>query len=249
MARKILAGNWKMHKTREECREFFKDFNKKADKRSGLDIMIAAPYTLLETAKEAAADGTWVLGQNLHFEAQGAYTGEVSAAMLKELGVSGSLIGHSERRQYFGETDETVAKKAKAALDAGLSAVVCVGETLEQRDSGATEQVLSQQLTKGLAGVPYDPALVLAYEPVWAIGTGKTATPELAQAAHSFIRKQLAELYGSEHAAEIPILYGGSMKPSNVAELTAQPDIDGGLVGGASLKADDFADMVAKFSL
>lgn len=252
MARKILAGNWKMHKTREECRDFFKDFSKNLDKApapKGLDLMIAVPYTLLATAKDEAPKSTWILSQNVHFEPQGAYTGEVSAAMLKDLGISGTLIGHSERRQYFAETDESVAKKTKAALSGGLSAVVCIGETLEQRESGAMEAVLAQQLREGLAGVPYDPALVVAYEPVWAIGTGKTASPDQAQQAHKFIRGQLAELYSEDHAQQIPILYGGSMKPGNVAELTAQPDIDGGLVGGASLSADDFAEMVVKFSL
>lgn len=252
MARKILAGNWKMHKTTAECREFFKDLAKALDKNkkpAELSLMLAVPYTLLATAKDKAPNDVWVLAQNVHFEDKGAFTGEISAPMVKDLGISGSLIGHSERRQYFAETDESVAKKAKAALNAGLSAVVCVGETLEQRDGGATEKVLAEQLTKGLAGVPYDPALVVAYEPVWAIGTGKTATPELAQKAHAFIRSQLSELYGADHAAAIPILYGGSMKPSNIAELTAEPDIDGGLVGGASLSAEDFSAMIHKFTL
>lgn len=249
MARKILAGNWKMHKNREECRAFFKAFKEKVTKPDGLDIMIAAPYTQLETAKEEADPATWILAQNVHFEDKGAFTGEVSAAMLKELGVSGTLIGHSERRQYFGETDATVAKKTKAALAAGLSAIVCIGETLEQREAGQMEDVLSTQLKQGLDGVSYDPALVIAYEPVWAIGTGKTATPEQAQSAHAFIRGQLAKLFNEGHSRSIPILYGGSMKPGNVSELTSQPDIDGGLVGGASLSADDFADMVIRFSL
>lgn len=252
MARKILAGNWKMHKTREECRDFFKDLTKNLEKNpvpKGLSLMTAVPATLIGDAVDKAPDGVWVLGQNVHFEKQGAFTGEISAAMLKDSGANGTLIGHSERRQYFGETDATVAKKTRAALNGGLSAIVCIGETLEERDGGRTEAVLAQQLKGGLEGVPYDPALVIAYEPVWAIGTGKTATPEMAQAAHKFIRGQLAELFGADHAEAIPILYGGSMKPGNVAELTAEADIDGGLVGGASLSPDDFAEMVTKFSL
>lgn len=252
MARKILAGNWKMHKTRAECREFFKDFEKalaKSKKPAELSLMLAVPYTLLETAKDKAPDDLWILSQNVHFEDKGAFTGEISASMLKDLKVSGTLVGHSERRQYFAETDATVAKKTAAALNHGLTAVVCVGETLEERESGAMETVLAGQLSQGLKNIPYDPALIVAYEPVWAIGTGKTATPAIAQEAHAFIRGQLAELYGRDNAAEIPILYGGSMKPGNIADLTAQPDIDGGLVGGASLSADDFAEMAGKFSL
>lgn len=252
MARKILAGNWKMHKTQNDCRHFFNDLTKAFRDKTRpeeLSLMLAVPYTLLRTARELAPEGLWVISQNVHFEQEGAFTGEVSAPMLKDMGIPGTLIGHSERRQYFAETDATVAKKAAAALNSGMSAVVCVGETLAERDGGSTEAVLAQQLTKGLAGVPYDPALVIAYEPVWAIGTGKTATPAIAQQAHAFIRGQLAELYGKDHAAAIPILYGGSMKPGNVAELTAEADIDGGLVGGASLSAEDFAEMAFKFSL
>ena len=184
--------------------------------------------------------------QNVHWAEKGAFTGEISAAMLKELGVQYVVIGHSERRQYFGETDETVNKRTKAALAAGLKPIVCVGETLAEREAGATTKVVERQVRVGLAGLhsaDWD-QLVLAYEPVWAIGTGKTATTAQAQEVHAFIRKLLAELAGAEAAAKLRIQYGGSMKPENAKELISQPDIDGGLIGGASLEAKSFADIV-----
>jgi triosephosphate isomerase len=192
---------------------------------------------------EAAGSNIAVGAQNVHWESSGAFTGEVCAEMLLELGVEYVVIGHSERRQYFGETDQTVNKRLHAALAAGLKPVVCVGETLEQREAGRTEQVVGEQLDGGLADLtPSQLAkVILAYEPVWAIGTGKTATPEMAQEVHAFIRKRLCGLADSQTAEGIRIQYGGSVKPGNAAELLGQPDIDGALVGGASLKADDFA--------
>jgi len=207
----IIAGNWKMYRG--------------PDPRSlaGLDAIVCPPYTRLRECVEA---GLTTYAQNVHWEAEGAYTGEISAAMLLELGVTGSLVGHSERRQYFGETDETVAKRMRGALDAGLHVIACVGETLAERESGETENVLRRQLSV----LEPHPQLVLAYEPVWAIGTGLTATPEMAQEAHAFIKSLL----------DAPVLYGGSVKPDNAATLLAQPDVDGALVGGASLDVDSF---------
>ena len=207
----IIAGNWKMYRG--------------PDPRSlvGLDAIVCPPYTRLRECVEA---GLTTYAQNVHWEAEGAYTGEISAAMLLELGVTGSLVGHSERRQYFGETDETVAKRMRGALDAGLHVIACVGETLAERESGETENVLRRQLSV----LEPHPQLVLAYEPVWAIGTGLTATPEMAQEAHAFIKSLL----------DAPVLYGGSVKPDNAGTLLAQPDVDGALVGGASLDVDSF---------
>jgi len=207
----IVAGNWKMYRGPE------------LDGLRGLDAIVCPPYTRLRECVDA---GLTTYAQNVHWEAEGAYTGEISAPMLLELGVAGSLVGHSERRQYFGETDETVAKRTRAALDAGLKVIACVGETLAEREGGETEDVLRRQLSV----LEPHPSLVLAYEPVWAIGTGLTATPETAQEAHEFIKSLLPA----------PVLYGGSVKPDNAAALLAQPDVDGALVGGASLDVDSF---------
>ena len=207
----IIAGNWKMYRGPDP------------HALAGLDAIVCPPYTRLRECVEA---GLTTYAQNVHWEAEGAYTGEISAAMLLELGVTGSLVGHSERRQYFGETDETVAKRMRGALDAGLHVIACVGETLAERESGETENVLRRQLSV----LEPHPQLVLAYEPVWAIGTGLTATPEMAQEAHAFIKSLL----------DAPVLYGGSVKPDNAATLLAQPDVDGALVGGASLDVDSF---------
>jgi triosephosphate isomerase len=219
----LIAANWKMCKTRAETRAFFDAF----EVPDGVDVVVCPPYTSLAAAVES---GLPVFAQNVHWSDEGPFTGEVSVPMLLELGVAGSLVGHSERRQYFGETNESAARRAVAALEAGLGVVACVGETLEERDRGQTELVLRLQTEaiRDAVGAPEE--LVIAYEPVWAIGTGKTATPEIAQEAHAFIKSLI----------DAPVLYGGSVKPENAAELLAQPDVDGALVGGASLDPDSF---------
>jgi triosephosphate isomerase (TIM) len=220
----LIAGNWKMFKSPAATREFLAAFTPP----DGVDVVIAPPYVSLAAAVESGACD--VFAQNVHWAAEGAYTGEVSAPMLVELGVAGAIVGHSERRQFFGETDETVARRTFAALDAGLRVIACVGESEEERESGQTELVLRLQVESIRDAVGVHDALVIAYEPVWAIGTGRTATPELAQDAHAFVKSLL----------DRPVLYGGSVKPENAAELLAQPDIDGALVGGASLDPDSF---------
>jgi triosephosphate isomerase len=220
----LIAGNWKMFKGPAEARAFFEGFEPPA----GVDVVLCPPFVSLGAAVET---GHTIYAQNVHWEESGAYTGEVSPAMLLELGVHGSLVGHSERRQLFGETDETVARRASAALDVGLGVIACVGETLEQRESGDTELVLKIQVEAIAFAAGEHDRLVLAYEPVWAIGTGKTATPELAEEAHEFIKGLL----------DRPVLYGGSVKPENAAELMSRPSVDGALVGGASLDPDSFA--------
>ena len=216
----LIAGNWKMFKTQAETRVFCAVFSPP----DGVDVVICPAFTSLAAAVES---GVTVFAQNVHWADDGAYTGEIAAGMLAELGVAGSLVGHSERRQLFGETDEGTARRAEHALAAGLQVIACVGETEAERETGATEAVLRRQL----APLPRDPRLVVAYEPVWAIGTGKTATPEIAQEAHAYIKSLI----------DTPVLYGGSVKPDNAAELLAQPDVDGALVGGASLDPDSFA--------
>ncbi|HUQ21507.1 MAG TPA: triose-phosphate isomerase [Gaiellaceae bacterium] len=220
----LIAGNWKMFKGPRETREFFAGFEPPA----GVDVVFCPPFLSLA---EALGGGRRIYAQNVHWEPTGAYTGEVSPGMLLELGVAGALVGHSERRQLFGETDETVARRARAALGAGLGVIACVGETFEQRESGDTELVLKIQVEAIAFAAGEHENLVIAYEPVWAIGTGRTATPELAEEAHSFIKALL----------DRPVLYGGSVKPENAAELLSQPSIDGALVGGASLEPDSFA--------
>jgi len=224
----LIAGNWKMYKGPAETAEFCIELKRRLDDLGEVDIAVCPPFTSLAVAVQILA-GTEiaVAAQNVHWEREGAFTGEVSAPMLRELGVYGAIVGHSERRQYFGETDETVAKRAKAALEAGLSVIACVGETETQREAGETEDVLRRQVSV-LEG---EDNLVVAYEPVWAIGTGKTATPELAQEAHAFIKGLL----------DVPVLYGGSVKPENAGELLELPDVDGALVGGASLDVESFA--------
>jgi len=244
----IMAANWKMYKTQEEAADFFLKLRPVLEAPTRCFVVVAPPFLSIPTAVEATKGLSTVAiaGQNLHWEKEGAYTGEVSARMLAAAGASYVIIGHSERRQYFGETDETVNKKIRAALDAGLSPIVCVGETLDQREAGETEAVLKQQFERGLWGLGAEELLqcVIAYEPVWAIGTGRTASPEMAQDAHAFLRHQAALIFGEEAAESLRILYGGSVKPDNVAGLMAQPDIDGGLVGGASLKPDSFTALV-----
>lgn len=244
--RPLMAGNWKMQKTIPETVDFLK---KLAPQVLGLldrEILICPPFTSLFAAAQAAQGSPIAIGaQNLNENLQGAYTGEISAGMIKDAGGTFVLIGHSERRQYYGETDLLVNKKAKLALEQGLTPVVCVGETLAEREGGNTFSVVERQVLEGLRGfaAAQAPALVIAYEPVWAIGTGKTATPDQAQEVHAFIRKKLEGLFGGE-ASRMRILYGGSVKPDNVDLLMSQPDIDGGLVGGASLKAEDFLRIV-----
>ena len=246
--RPLIAGNWKMHKTAAEAVQFIDRLKDLLPDQPAVDVMLAPPFTALEAAVGAAADAPIsIAAQNVFWEPSGAFTGEVSVGMLTAIGVSQVLIGHSERRQYFGETDETVNRRVQAALAGGLAPVVCIGETLEEREAERTFDVLSRQLTQGLAGLDEAGAarLIVAYEPVWAIGTGKTATAEIAQEAHAFIRKTLAETFNKALANSIRILYGGSVKPENASELMAQPDIDGALVGGASLKPDVFFGIIS----
>jgi triosephosphate isomerase len=223
----LIAGNWKMYKTAAETGDFCRALRDALGGLEGVDVAVCPPYTGLAAAVQALADTEIaVAAQNVHWEAAGAYTGEISAPMLADLGVYGAIVGHSERRQYFGETDEAVARRARAALEAGLSVIACVGELEEERERGETEEVLRRQA----AQLDAHDNLVVAYEPVWAIGTGKTATPELAQEAHAFVKSLV----------DVPVLYGGSVKPENAADLLAQPDVDGALVGGASLEVDSF---------
>jgi len=221
----LIAGNWKMYKGPAEAAEFC--LRLREEDLSGVEVVVCPPYVSLTVSVQLLA-GTElaVAAQNVHWEQEGAYTGEISAGMLLELGVYGAIVGHSERRQYFGETDETTALRARAALSAGLFVIACVGETEEEREGGVTEDVLRRQVSL----FEPDDNLVIAYEPVWAIGTGKTATPDMAQEAHAFIKSVL----------DVPVIYGGSVKPDNAEELLGRPDVDGALVGGASLELESF---------
>ena len=242
----IVAGNWKMNKNAAEGRALVEALKNGIAGLEAAEIVVCPPFTTIGSVVEAAAGSAIGVGaQNIHWEASGAFTGEISADMLKTSGVQYVIIGHSERRQYFGETNETVNKRLKAAIAAGLTPIVCVGELLEEREGNKTEAVLSEQIRVGFADIDAKDAekIVVAYEPVWAIGTGKTATPEMAQEAHAFIRGELRALFGNV-ADAMRIQYGGSMKASNARELVAQPDIDGGLIGGAALKADDFIALI-----
>jgi triosephosphate isomerase len=245
MRRRFLAANWKMHKTVGEAVAFARDFLPLV-KGAGAEIAVAPPFPSLAALGEALAGSNVALAaQNVHDEAKGAYTGEVSPAMLADVGCAWGIVGHSERRALFGETDEFIARKAAALFAAGLRPIVCVGETLAEREAGRTFAVLETQLAGSLAAVPKPRAaeLVIAYEPVWAIGTGRTATPEMAQEAHAMIRGWLRGRFAAD-ADAIRIQYGGSVKPENAAELMAQPDVDGALVGGASLEPASFARIV-----
>ncbi|MBD3345025.1 MAG: triose-phosphate isomerase [Chitinivibrionales bacterium] len=248
MARKVfIAGNWKMNTTPQEAAELARGVVEKVGSVTDVDIAVCPPYTNLWVVAEAIKGSNVKLGaQDVYWEEKGAYTGKVSCAMLKGCGVEYVIIGHSEQRQYFGESDETVNKKIKAALGAGLLPIVCIGELLEERKAGNVEQVLETQTKGAFNGISKEEALkcTLAYEPVWAIGTGETATPDQANEAHAFIRKVLAQIYDDETAQVIRIQYGGSMKPGNAKELLGESDVDGGLIGGASLKPDDFAGIV-----
>ena len=237
----LVAGNWKMYKTRAEARTFCAELAAELERLDeGVDLAICPPCTCLDIVVATLAPlGLDVYAQNGHAESEGAFTGEVSMSQLADAGATGVLLGHSERRALFGETDELLAEKLPAAVAAGLTGVLCVGETDAERERGQAEQVIERQLRIGLGGLPRatPDSVVVAYEPVWAIGTGKTATPEIAQTMHAHIRGVLSDLFGGEAAAGLTILYGGSVKPANAAELLGQPDVDGGLIGGASLEA------------
>jgi len=244
--RVVIAGNWKMNKNRAEAKVLITELLPLV-KEAGCEVVLCTPYTNLETALALTEGSNVKVGaENCHWAESGAFTGEISAPMLKELGVQYVIIGHSERRQYFGETDETVAKRVRAALESGLEVILCVGETLEQRELGITMELIALQVKSALAGVPAEKLrkCVIAYEPVWAIGTGKTATAEQAAEVCTFIRTTVRHLYGARIARSITIQYGGSMKPANAAELLGQPDIDGGLIGGAALNAADFVEII-----
>jgi triosephosphate isomerase len=241
----VIAGNWKMYKTAGESAAFVKEFLPLVSGVTGVEIVLAPAFTSLGVvASLTAGTNVGVASQNVHFATEGAYTGEVSPAMVKDAGARYAIIGHSERRQYFAETDDSVNRKVKAALAAGLVPIMCLGETLQEREAGKTFEVAGRQLRAGLQGIAAAEGekVVVAYEPVWAIGTGKTATPEQAQEVHAFLRGMLKELRGAADA--VRILYGGSVKPENISELMAKADIDGALVGGASLKANSFAAIV-----
>jgi triosephosphate isomerase len=247
MRKPVIAGNWKMYKNAVETRAFLEKLAPLVAGSAHAEVVACAPFVDLPAAVEAAKNTNIEIGaQDVFWLKEGAYTGEVSAPMLVATGCRWVIIGHSERRQYFNETDETVLKKTIAALEAGLKPIVCVGERLDERESGSTEAVLAGQCTGGITGLDAEQfaRIVIAYEPVWAIGTGKTATPEIAADAHRFLRGQLRARYGPEAAAACRILYGGSVKPDNIKGLMAQPELDGALVGGASLDPVSFASIV-----
>jgi len=248
MRRKIIAANWKMNMTLNESDSYLDTFLLEVAEEKRVDIVLVPPFTTLARVSERLnkIQNVKLGAQNMHWEMGGAFTGEISAPMIRELFARYVIVGHSERRALFGETDEIVNRKARAAHEASLKPIVCIGETLAERDADKVEQVLETQLRGSLAGLDAKTLTdtVLAYEPVWAIGTGRTATPGQAQAAHAFIRKVLAEISDTATAEKVRIQYGGSVKPGNTAELMSQPDIDGALVGGASLVARDFAEII-----
>jgi triosephosphate isomerase (TIM) len=247
MRRKVMAANWKMYKTPDHTRDFFRDFLPLVSGHTRDEIVVCPSFLDLPAALEAAKGSNVAIGaQNVHWKEEGAFTGETSAPQLLALGVKHVIIGHSERRQYFGETDDTVNLRLKTALEAGFTPICCVGEVLEEREAGMTDDVLRRQCVRAFHAISAKKAakLVVAYEPVWAIGTGKTATPELAAEAHAVIRREATEIFGVEFAAKLRILYGGSVKPDNVSSLMAQEEIDGALVGGASLDPASFAKVV-----
>ena len=243
----IIAGNWKMNKTPSETKDFAEAFKKLLPKTKWCDVVICAPFVDLPAAVRAFKDSRVAVGaENLYFEKSGAFTGEVSADMLVDLDVKYVIIGHSERRQYFGETDATVNKKVHAALNAGLNPIICVGESLDQREMGVTMELIALQVKSALAGVAPEQVrrCVIAYEPIWAIGTGKTATGEQAEEVCAFIRATIRAMYGARIARSVTIQYGGSMNPENAAELLSHENIDGGLIGGASLKPEKLIEIV-----
>jgi triosephosphate isomerase (TIM) len=247
MRKKLLAANWKMNKMPDETLAYFREFLPLVAGHERDEIAVCPPYTDVQVAIQAAKGSNVAIGaQNVHWKGDGAYTGEISAPMLVSLGVTHVIVGHSERRQYFGETDDTVNLRLKAALEAGLTTICCVGEVLEEREAGLCDDVLRRQCVRAFHAISAKKAakLVVAYEPVWAIGTGRTATPEIAAQAHAVIRREAAEVFGGDLAARLRILYGGSVKPDNASELMAQEEIDGALVGGASLDPKAFAAIV-----
>jgi triosephosphate isomerase len=247
MRKKLIAANWKMYKTPAEAQVFVRDFLPLIAGHTRDEVALCAPFVCLPALVEAARGTALGVGaQNMFWEKEGAYTGEVSAAMLTAVGCSHVILGHSERRQYFGETDDTVGRKLEVALEAGLTPITCVGEVIEEREAGLTEDVLRRQCSRAFRGISGKKAakLVMAYEPVWAIGTGKTATPQMASDAHGVIRQEVAAAFGKEFAAGLRILYGGSVKPANAHALLSQEEIDGALVGGASLDPKSFAGIV-----
>jgi len=245
--KKVIAANWKMYKTPDQAREFFQAFLPLVQDHDRDEIVVCPNYLALDVAVHAAKGTDVAVGaQDLHWEKEGAYTGEISAAMLLAAGVTHVIIGHSERRQYFGETDDTVNLKLKAALEAGLTPIVCVGEVLEEREANLTDDVLRRQCTRAFHKISSKKAahMIIAYEPVWAIGTGKTATPEMAADAHAIIRGEAGKAFGDDFASALRVLYGGSVKPENANALMSQEEIDGALVGGASLDPKSFAAIV-----
>ncbi len=245
--KKLMAGNWKMNKTAADAAALIKDIAFNVGQRGDVDVVVCPPFTALETAAAALEGSVVKLGaQNMHPEASGAYTGEISAPMLRSLFVTHVILGHSERRTYFGETDAFINLKLLAALKNQLRPILCVGESLAEREAATTLKVIQGQVERGLEGVSKElaPSIVVAYEPVWAIGTGKVATSDQAQEVHAYIRGLLSKLFGDAAAQRVRILYGGSMKPSNAAELLGQADIDGGLIGGASLESRSFLDLI-----
>jgi len=247
MRRMIVAGNWKMNMNQKEAERLSKEIAERVGTVAGTDVVLCPPFTSLHAVREAVDGSSIALGaQNMHWEEKGAFTGEISSNMLLTAGCNYVILGHSERRSYFGETDEIIARKVVAAIKSGLIPIVCVGETREQREEGVTEQVVERQIRGAFEGLsPGDfEGTVIAYEPVWAIGTGLTATAQQAQDVHSYIRGVIAEMMGRDAAERTRIQYGGSVKPSNAGELFGRPDIDGGLIGGASLDADSFAEIV-----
>lgn len=252
MRKNIVAGNWKMNKNFQEAESLMKELaDYKKNHKTQCEVYIAPPSLYLTTAKSIFANNeVEVYSQDVSAHASGAYTGEISTGMLQSIGVNGSLVAHSERRQYHGETDISAGKKVKALLDAGLTPVYCNGETLDQRKAGKHLDIVKEQTETALFGLSAEEIqkVVIAYEPVWAIGTGETATPEQAQEIHAHIRKLIAEKYGKAVADEISILYGGSVKPENAKEIFSQPDIDGGLIGGAALKIEDFSKIIEAFN-
>jgi triosephosphate isomerase len=245
--KKVIAANWKMYKTPDQALAFFREFLPMVAGHDRDEIIVCPPYLAIPTSIEAAKGSNVAIGaQDLHWEKEGAFTGEICASMLLAVGVTHVIIGHSERRQYFGESDDVVNLKLKTALEHGLTPIVCVGEVLEEREAGLTEDVLRRQCLRAFHAISGKKAarLIVAYEPVWAIGTGKTATPQLAADAHALIRAEAAKAFGEDFAEKLRILYGGSVKPENVKALMAEPEIDGALVGGASLDPKSFAAIV-----
>jgi triosephosphate isomerase len=249
LRRLLIAGNWKMNKTVPEALELVRELKERLKGVEDRDVLVCPPFTALYPVGRELEGSSILMGaQNMFYEEKGAFTGEISPVMLKDVGCSYVILGHSERRHIFGESDELINKKVISAVNHDLIPILCVGETLEEREKGETRQVVERQVREGLKGLKPEDEFVIAYEPVWAIGTGRSATPEMAQEVHAFIREVLTELFGKEKAKGVRILYGGSVKPENAKGLLEMPDIDGALVGGASLKAESFSKIV-KFEL